>query len=96
MLTFTSAVGKLNLRVLWQHHTLVKSYKLVVEKLKIEYGPHQNWQKSSDFVHAELIIPPLTCMSYAVKQPHEICFSAQHQYYSDRKALVYGTKNTQL
>ena len=50
MLTFTSAVGKLNCRVLGQHHTLlqvisrsycqvfVKSYNFVFEKINIQYA----------------------------------------------------------
>ena len=38
-------------------------------------------QKSSRFcIHTVRVIPPVTC-TYAVKQPHEICISGQHQYY---------------
>ena len=61
MLTFTTAVGKLYLPVLWQHHTLlhvilqsccqvfVKYYNFVFEKINIEYIPHQTWEKAGDF-----------------------------------------------
>ena len=61
MLTFTSAVGKLNLCVLWHHHTLlhvisqsycqvfVKSYNFIFEKINIEYAPRKKWQKAGDF-----------------------------------------------
>ena len=61
MLTFTSAVGKLNLRVSCQHHTclhftsqshcqvFVKSCSFVFEKINNEYAPHQKWQKSRRF-----------------------------------------------
>ena len=54
MLTFTSAVGKLNVRVLWHHHMLlqvisqrycqvfVKSYNFVFEKIDKEGSPREN------------------------------------------------------
>ena len=53
MLTFTSAVGKLNVRVLWHHHMLlqvisqrycqvfVKSYNFVFEKIDKEGSPRE-------------------------------------------------------
>ena len=53
MLTFTSAVGKLNVRVLWHHHMLlqvisqsycqvvVKSYNFVFEKIDKELSPRE-------------------------------------------------------
>ena len=80
MLTFTSAVGKLNIRVLGQHHTLlqvisrsycqvfVKSYNFVFEKINIQYAPYQKLQKtrSSAYQYA-------TCF---VKNPPENCVSA--------------------
>ena len=61
------AVGKLNLRVLWQHHMLlqlhvilqsyfqvfVKSYNFVFEKINIEYVPHKKLQKSRWFSCSE-------------------------------------------
>ena len=64
VVTFTSAVGKPNLRVL--HHMLcqvfVKSYNFVFKKMNIEYAPHQMWQKSRRLcIHAARIVPPLTC-----------------------------------
>ena len=54
MLTFTSAVGKLNVRVLWHHHMLlqvisqrycqvfVRSYNFVFEKIDKEGPPREN------------------------------------------------------
>ena len=53
MLTFTSAVGKLNVRVLWHHHMLlqvisqsycqvfVKSYNFVFEQIDKEGSPRE-------------------------------------------------------
>ena len=53
MLTFTSAVGKLNVRVLWHHHMLlqvisqsycqvfVKSYNFVFEQINKEGSPRE-------------------------------------------------------
>ena len=67
MLTFTSAVGKLTIRVLGQHHSLlqvisqsycqvfVKSYNFVFEKINIEYAPYQKWQKTRSSVHIHCI-----------------------------------------
>ena len=60
MLTFASAVGKLNLRVLWQRHTLLhvmtklpsnfrEILEFFFEKINIEYAPHEKSQKSRRF-----------------------------------------------
>ena len=87
MLTFTSAIGRLNVRVLWHHHMLlqvisqsycqvfVKSYNFVFEKIDIEYAPYQKWQKNRSFCTHPLQIntPPTgTCF---VKNPPENCVS---------------------
>ena len=85
MSTFTSAVDKLDIRVIWHHRTLlnvisqsycqvfVKSYKFVFEKINIGYAPYPEWQKSkSFFIHAAPIIQQLACT-------YEICVSSPHQ-----------------
>ena len=63
MLTFTSAVGKLNVRVLWHHHMLlqvisqsycqvfVKSYNFVFEKIDKEGSPVKSDQNKAISVH---------------------------------------------
>ena len=63
MLTFTSAVGKLNVRVLWHHHMLlqvisqsycqvfVKSYNFVFEKIDKEGSPLKSDQNKAISVH---------------------------------------------
>ena len=70
MLTFTSAVGKLTIRVLGQHHSLlqvisqsycqvfVKSYNFVFEKINIAYAPYQMCQKTRSSVHIHYINTP--------------------------------------
>ena len=62
MLTFTSAVGKLNVRVLWHHHMLlqvmsqsycqvfVKSYNFVFEKIDKEGSPPWKVTKTRPFL----------------------------------------------
>ena len=88
MLTFTSAIGKLNVRVSWHHHMLlqvisqsycqvfVKSYNFVFEKIDIEYAPYQKWQKNRSFcTHPLQINTPPTCTCF-VKNPPENCVSA--------------------
>ena len=59
MLTFTSDVGKLNIRILWQRHTMlhvisqsycqvfVKSYYFNFEKINIEYAHIKNGKTAS-------------------------------------------------
>ena len=63
MLTFTSAVGKLNVRVLWHHHMLVqvisqsycrvfvKSYNFVFEKIDKEGSPVKSDKNKAISVH---------------------------------------------
>ena len=63
MLTFTSAVGKLNVRVLWHHHMLlqvisqrycqvfVKFYNFVFEKIDKEGSPMKSDQNKAISVH---------------------------------------------
>ena len=63
MLTFTSAVGKLNVRVLWHHHMLlqvisqsycqvfVKSYNFVFEQIDKEGSPVKSDQNKAISVH---------------------------------------------
>ena len=81
MLTFTSAVGKLNVRVLWHHYMLlqvisqrycqvfVKSYNFVFEKIDKEGSPREKWPKQGHFCpHAMGILPPPK-YPRVVKQP---------------------------
>ena len=70
MLTFTSAVAKLTIRVLGQHHSLlqvisqsycqvfVKSYNFVFEKINIAYAPYQKCKKTRSSVHIHYISTP--------------------------------------
>ena len=81
MLTFTSAVGKLNVRVLWHHHMLlqvisqrycqvfVKSYNFVFEKIDKEGSPREKWPKQGNFCPRAMGILPPPKYPRVVKQP---------------------------
>ena len=81
MLTFTSAVGKLNVRVLWHHHMLlqvisqrycqvfVKSYNFVFEKIDKEGSPREKWPKQGHFCPRAMGILPPPKYPRVVKQP---------------------------
>ena len=79
MLTFTSAVGKLNVRVLWHHHMLlqvisqsycqvfVKSYNFVFEKIDKEV---KSDQKQGHFCPGAMgILPPPKYPRVVKQQP---------------------------
>ena len=63
---FTSAAGKLRIRVLWQHdkflivitqidcRVFIKSYNFVFMKINNEYAPHQKSQKSRRFCRGHM------------------------------------------
>ena len=81
MLTFTSAVGKLNVRVLWHHHMLlqvisqrycqvfVKSYNFVFEKIDKEGSPREKNPKQGHFCPRAMGILPPPKYPRVVKQP---------------------------
>ena len=107
MLTFTSAVAKLTIRVLGQHHSLlqvisqsycqvfVKSYNFVFEKINIAYAPYQKCQKTRSSVHIHYISTPRVLSKTHQKTAflHNISISL-HKYDNDavQKALFYGAK----
>ena len=95
MLTFTSAVGKLNVRVLWHHHMLLqvisqsycqvffKSYNFVLEKIDKEGSPREKWPKQGHFcLRAMGILPP-------PKYPRTCCQAAT-------KKLTFSTTSVLL
>ena len=79
MLTFTSAVGKLNVRVLWHHHILlqvisqrycqvfVKSYNFVFEKIDKEGSPREKKD------------PPVKSDQNKAISVHVLCVSFHHR-----------------
>ena len=81
MLTFTSAVGKLNVRVLWHHHMLlqvisqrycqvfVKSYNFVFEKIDKEGSPVKSDKNKAISVPRAMGILPPPKYPRVVKQP---------------------------